>query len=78
MYLGVNEKKVDYLNKELKGDKRYEYGVLSGLAHQSYFKYKVLFIYFQSSHSNTNSTQINIIKALPTISAEKLDYKNTT
>jgi len=40
VYLGVNNKKVDYLNKVLKGDKRYEYGVKSGIAHPKYFSYK--------------------------------------
>ena len=41
VYLGVNNMKVDYLNKALKGQKQYEYGVEWGLAHPNYFKYKV-------------------------------------
>ena len=36
VYLGLNDKKVHYLNKDLLGDKRYEYGVEWGLAHPSY------------------------------------------
>jgi hypothetical protein len=33
--------KVDYLNKALKGQKQYEYGVEWGLAHPHYFTHKV-------------------------------------
>ena len=38
VYLGVNNMKVDYLNKALKGQHQYEYGVEWGLAHPNYFK----------------------------------------
>ena len=41
VYLGVNNKEVDYLNKALKGQKRYEYGVEWGLAHPKFLIYKV-------------------------------------
>ena len=41
VYLGVNNMKVDYLNKALKGQKQYEYGVEWGLAHPQYFTHKV-------------------------------------
>jgi len=37
VYLGVNMKEVDILNKNLKGNKQYEYGVLKALAHPGYF-----------------------------------------
>ena len=38
VYLGLNNKEVSYLNKNLFGDKRYEYGVEWGLAHPQYVK----------------------------------------
>jgi len=41
VYLGVNRKKVDYLNKILKGNKRYEYGVLKAIAHPGYLLSKI-------------------------------------
>merc|ERR1712042_291992 len=36
VYLGLNNELVDYLNKGLKGNKQYEYGVESGIAHPKY------------------------------------------
>jgi len=36
VYLGLNDKLVDYLNKELKGDKQFEYGVESAIAHPNF------------------------------------------
>ena len=41
VYLGVNDKKVDYLNTQLLGDKRYEYGVDWGIAHPKYLEFQV-------------------------------------
>ena len=41
VYLGVNDKKVNYLNTQLLGDKRYEYGVEWGLAHPQYIEVQV-------------------------------------
>ena len=38
VYLGVNDKKVSYLNTELLGDKRYEHGVDWGLVHHLYLE----------------------------------------
>merc|ERR1711936_1512569 len=38
IYLGVNDKKVNYLNTDLLEDKRYEYGVDWGLAHPKYIE----------------------------------------
>ena len=38
VYLGVNSREVHYLNEDLKGDKKYEYGVDSGLVHLDYLK----------------------------------------
>ena len=38
MYLGVNDKKVDYVNTNLKGQAEYEYGVEWGLGHPEYLK----------------------------------------
>ena len=37
----MNGKKVDYLNTQLLGDKRYEYGVEWGLVHPNYLKFGV-------------------------------------
>ena len=38
VYLGVNSREVHYLNEDLEGDKKYEYGVDSGLVHLDYLK----------------------------------------
>ena len=42
VYLGVNNQKVDYLNRQLKGQELYEYGVEWGLAHPEYLRFKVI------------------------------------
>ena len=44
VYLGVNDKKVDYLNKILQNQRKYEYGVEWGLAHHKYIENEVKFI----------------------------------
>ena len=38
VYLGVNDKKVDYVNTNLKGQAEYEYGVEWGLGQPEYLK----------------------------------------
>jgi len=35
-YLGVNRKEVDYLNRDLKGNQQYEYGIEDGMANPKY------------------------------------------
>ena len=66
VYLGVNKKKVDNRNENLKGNKQYEYGVQKALANPGYF-IEVLFV---KSHSD-------IIFPLPQEEQEQTFPKST-